>query len=367
MRVRSNLSMILLLALFTVVGSLDATAQRGPRGRDGGPDRGTPGRAVPSVDAMADVIDADATQRAALAEARLELIESIAERAKEERPRGRRGGHDGPRTRPFMSFLVDVAPVMDTGDMIALVDLFGDQRGARAMGRRDGRPDGRHGDGPRADGPRGRRGGSAEGPRGGRHDGPRHEDGLVQQLDLTETQRDAVDALYATTMGALQALRRQVGPGEEPTQAQRDEAARIRADHQERLRAILTDEQNTALLGLRAERMATRSEEGATRRATRREQRLAELTAILDLDARQVEAVEAALDSAEEEAMRARGERMSKGGPMPHLFDVDRGRDLRQSTRDAITAVLEPQQRELFARLQTLALENRGHGRRGHR
>ena len=367
MRAHIKILTILLLVAATVAGSTDALAQRGR----GGGERGEPGRGLPTVDAMADAIDANAEQRAALAEARLAFLEAVKERRAERGGRGqgpgRRGrrGHDGPRTQPVMEFLVDVAPVMDTQDMIALVDVFSENRPGRRGGDRPGmRSEGRRGEGLRGEGPRG------DGPRagirrGGR--GPRHDDMLVHQLDLTDEQQEQVEALYATTLGALRALRGRVDPGEEPSEALVAEAERVRADHQSRLKEILTDAQNTELLQLRAERMATRSAEGAERRAAVREKRIADMTAILDLDARQVEAVTTALETMEQEMSIERGERMSKGGPMPHLFHTPgQGRALRTETREAISEQLEPDQRELFARLQALGLEGRSGGRRGH-
>jgi len=317
---------------------------------------------LPTVDEMAAAIDADASQRAALAEARLAWSENRAERRSP-----RRGGHRGRRgerpTPPAVQFLVDVAPAVDTGDMIALVDLLS-ENGPRV---------GRRGDGPgrmRARGHGGRGHGPGHGPRGGadRMQGRGHgaQDMLVHELDLTDDQRAKIDALYAATRGSLRALRGRVGPEQEPTTALEAEAKRIRESHQERLVAILTSEQNDELVRLRAERRAERGAGHAERIEDMRTQRLAHLTAILDLDSDQRAAVENALEAAEQRAMQERAERMAVGGPMPNLFDSGgRRRVLRGETRDTITDVLDPQQRELFATLQTMMLEAGGRGGHG--
>ena len=217
-------AVILLTVGLLVSGFADAFAQRGP-----GAERGENRPGLPSVDAMAEAVGADAEERAALAEARLALLES--------RGPGRRGAG----ASPVMEFLVDVAPSFETEEMIALVDLFS----TSTRGRR--------GDGPgRGRGQEGRAGMQ----RGRGHHGPGAEDRLILQLDLTEDQRDEVEALYATTIGALRGLRSRVAPGEEAGDALRAEADRIRATHQTRLAEILSDEQESELETLRARRRA---------------------------------------------------------------------------------------------------------------
>ena len=341
------------LLTFLILILAVATDGRARHGRGG--DRPAPPQ-LPTVDEMAAAIDADADQRATLAEARLAWLENRAERG-----RSARGGHHGRRgerpTPPAVQFLVDVAPSVDTADMIALVDLLS-EHGPRA-GRRGEGPGRMHGRG--HGGPEHGRGHARGGPEHGRAHGA--QDMLVHQLDLTADQREQVDALYATTRGSLRALRRQVESGEEPTDALEAEAKRIRTSHQERLAEILTSEQNDVLMRLRAERRAERGSQHAERRERMRTQRLEHLTAILGLDATQRAAVEDALDAAEQQAMQKRAERMAVGGPMPNLFEA-RGRRgaLRGETRDAITEVLDPQQRELFAGLRSMMLEA---GRRG--
>ena len=364
-----RISMLLIPAAlaFTLFGATDAAAQRG-RGADR-----PAGPGLPTVEQMAEAVEATAEQRAALAEARLAWQEALGERVREGR-RGRQGLPDADeiRTPPAMQFLVDVAPAMDTADMIALVDLLAEHRPERPM--REGRGPGMRGGGP-GNGPRhhqGRGMHDGSGPRAdmrgpGRAGGPDGADMLVHELDLTEEQRAEVDALYAGTRGSLQALRRQAEPGEEPSEALRSEADRIRQSHQERLAEILTDEQNDELVRLRAERRAERGTEHAERARTRFDQRLTELTAILDLNDAQRKAVESVLRDAEDEATQRRAERMEVGGPMPGLFE-ERGanRELRTETRDAIAAELKPQQRELFAKLQSLALQGGGPQGGGH-
>lgn len=350
-------TILVLIALFTITTAGQALAQRGPRGgeRPGG-ERHRAG--FPTVDVMADAIDADAEQRAVLAEARLAFLESRGERRG---PRGRGAGEV--RSNPLHDFLVQVAPALDTQETIALVDLFGDIPPKRGRGKGD---ESLRGQAKRS------RAGQGQGPGQGRGQG-RHgdEEKLFQQLDLTTQQTERIEALYGTTMGGLRALQRQADG--EPTEAQVEAAARIRADHQAQLEEILTDAQNSELAKLRAERRAGRSAEGATRRQARQAKMVDDLTAILDLSDAQRAAVVEALDRAEEKAMLERGARMAEGGPMPHLFHQGEGRALRDETRAAVADVLEADQRELFARLQALQMERgrpagpqrQGRGRRG--
>lgn len=349
-------TILLLIALFTITTAGQAMAQRGPRGGERLHDGERLRAGFPTVDAMADAIDADAEQRAVLAEARLALLESRGERRG---PRGRGAGEG--RSNPLHDFLVDVAPALDTQETIALVDLFADMPPQRGRGKGDENLRGQA-----------KRSRAGQGPGQGRGQG-RHgdEEKLFQQLDLTTQQTERIEALYGTTVGGLRALQRQADG--EPTEAQVEAAARIRADHQAQLEEILTDAQNSELAKLRAERRAERSAEGATRREERQAKMVDDLTAILDLSDAQRAAVVEALDTAEQKAMLERGARMAEGGPMPHLFHEGEGRALRDETRAAIADVLEPDQRELFARLQALRMERgrsggpegQGRGRRG--
>ena len=346
MRTLTKTTTILLLAFLTILSTHTASAQRG-RGQS---DR-APRAEFPTVDQMADAIDADAEQRAVLAEARLALLEAVKERPGQ---RGQRGRDAAPRVSPLEEFLMTAAPALDTRETIALVELMAEHR-----------PDTRRGQGPglregRGD-PRGQKGRRGQGPHSGQgRMGDHAMDRLVDQLDLSADQKDQVEALYGTTMGALMGLKRQADG--EPTEAQREAAAKIRSDHQAELAEILSDEQSSELMKLQAERRATRSAQGAERRAEMQERKLESMAIILDLDASQKSAVETALREAEQKAMVQRGERMAAGGPMPHLFDQGPSRrDLRDETRAAITEVLDPAQRELFAQLQAMRLE----GRRG--
>lgn len=361
MKRSTALSLTFLLAFLTIAG--DGFAQRDPFGG-----QQKPRAEFPTVDEMADAIDADAEQRAVLAEARLALLQSA---------KGRRGDDHARPGGHLTAFLVQVAPELDVQETIALVDLLAEAKpGARA---RDGRR-GQGIDGPRRRGGQGQSQGQSqqfqgrghgsrqgEGRRGGHGNHGNHGRGdqLIHELDLTAEQKDQVEALYATTLGSLRALQRQAAG--EPTDAQRDEAARIRTEHQARLDQILTAAQQSELDTLRAKRMAERMTESAERRQAGREKKVEDLTVILDLSASQRSAIESALEEAEMEWTRARNERMGAGGPMPHLFDQGHGRgdSPRQTARDAITEVLNPAQRELFAKLQTMSLQARGPARQG--
>lgn len=357
MRIPMNFQTILLLAFLTILSASTASAQRG-RGQG----ERAPRADFPTVDQMAEAIDADAEQRAVLAEARLALLEAVKERRGEQ---GRRGRDREPRVSPLEEFLVTAAPALDTRETIALVELMAAHHPSPRGGQ--GLREGHRGQGPQ-DGRRGDRRGPGQGPGQGAWGGRGHhdEDRLVERLDLSAEQKDQVEALYGKTMGALMGLKRQAAG--EPTQAQRDAADAIRAEHQSELAEILTDAQSSELMKLQAERRATRSAEGAERRAKMQEQRLESMAIILDLNASQKSAVENAMRDAEQKATVERGKRMAKGGPMPHLFDQGPSQhDLRDEARAAITEVLDPAQRELFAQLQALRLEGRrGHGPGGH-
>lgn len=366
-RTTHRTTMLLTFLFLLVVGTVDAaTAQpsgRGPANANGA------APALPSVDEMAEAISATPTQRAALAEARLEWTKAQQQRRADRGP-GERGAQrmQGEQS-PMMGFLAEVGAVLDVDETLALVELLEQKTAGLAAGRGlDRVPDRRggkgcegcdHGKGRGAQGAEGQGPGQGEGKGMGRgHGQGQGEQMLVKQLDLTDEQETELEALHASTLGALRALRTQVGREDgEPTQAQLDEASRLRAEHQTRVQAILTAEQHSDLLRLRAERRAERAQQSQERFTERKTERLEHLTAILDLDARQREQVSAAIDAGRDQALQKMAERWEEGGPMPGLFD-ERGPGHGESmagTLDGIREVLQPKQRELLARVQALA------------
>lgn len=376
--------LFLLVAALAVTITTTGLVQAQGSARRGGDraDGPVPATAVPSVEEMAAAVSATPEQRAALAEARLAWLEALKDRRAERGGRGPGWARTEARpTPPWMVFLTEAAPSLDTGETLALVALLEEHR---AAGSRPGaglapRRGGGRGDGPGAGrGPgRGMGHGSGQGMGQGmnRGDGRGHghgqQDMLVHRLDLTDEQTQKVDALYATTRGALRALRGQVEPGAEPTPALEEEASRLRAEHQTRLQEILTEAQMRKLLELRAERRVERAQMRQERFEADKAQRLEQLGRVLDLEDAQRDRIAGALDEAHARATQEMARRWEEGGPMANLFG-ERGQqrgELREETQREIRDVLGPEQRELFARLQTLAAGprgGRGDGRHGN-
>lgn len=339
----------LLTFLFFLVaaGVDDAAGQRpgrGPAERQSQSERGRALAALPSVDELAEAVKANPAQRAALAEARLAAMQAS---------RGGRG-QGRPAGGPVMMFVVEASRALDVEQTLALVDVL-EQQNAGVRGMRGGP---RAGAGRFDEDGRGRlQGGGPRGERGERGTFARRADPLFDRLDLTQEQRTQLQALHGSTFGALGALRRQAGRAEAPTQAQLDEAERVRAEHESRLQAILTPDQNAQLAALRAERRAERRTRAQERFEETKAQRLDHLTALLDLDARQQAQVAEAIESTQAAFLARMQETDDEIGPLPNLFErpLQRGRGARDQAQDAIREVLKPQQRELLARLQGLA------------
>lgn len=360
----SRTTMLLTFLFILVVGTVDAaTAQ--PRGR-GPANSDRIAFALPSVDEMAEAISATPAQRAVLAEARLAWTKAR-QQQRGDRGRGERGARSLQSGQPpLMAFLAEVGTALDVDETLALVELLEQKTAGLGTGRGlDRSPRGRDGRGgqgecegcDRRQGPGARGGeGRADGRGMGQGQG---EQMLVKQLDLTDEQAAELEALHGSTLGALRALRAQAGREDgEPSPAQLEEASRLRAEHQARVQAILTAEQHSELLRLRAERRAERAQQSQERFTERKTERLEHLTAILDLDARQREQVSATIDASRDQATQKMAERWSEGGPLPGLFEErgpEQGASMREAMEESIREVLEPKQRELFARLQALA------------
>lgn len=336
----------LLTFLFFLVaaGVDDAAGQRsgrGPAERQSHSERGRALTALPSVDELAEAVKANPAQRAALAEARWAAMQAT---------RGGRG-EGRPVGGPLMVFVVEASRALDVEQTLALVDVL-EQQDAGVRGMRGG---------PRAGAGRFERDGRGwlqrGGSRGERGAFANRADPLVDRLDLTQEQRTELQALRGSTFGALGGLRRQAGRAEAPTQAQLDEADRVRAEYESRLQVILTPEQRAQLATLRAERRAERRARVQEHFEETRAQRLDHLTALLDLDTRQQAQVAEAIASAQADFLARVQETDDDFGPLPNLFErpLQRGRAARDQAQDAIREVLKPQQRELFARLQALA------------
>jgi hypothetical protein len=358
---RRRLITTTLLSVLLVASAVSAFAQPQGRGDRRGAGPGPSASVLPTVEAMAEAVGADAEQRAILAEARLAFVEAL-----KEGPRGRRGGpgekglHQGPPAdgpaRPMMTFLETAATGLDVQEMSALVDLLETTRPERPRGDQQGLRKGR---GQSADSPKGARRGDGPG-RGGLEAA---EHSLVHQLDLDEVQTTRVKTLYASTNGALRALAAQ--EGEADLEMLKAEATRVREKHQAELQEILTEAQFDQLLQLRAVRRVENAQRGTERAEKRLAQQLSSLTAILDLDGGQQKSVEGILTAAQESAMQSRAERWAQGGPMASLF-TERGMD-RDAVGDAIAGELKPAQRELFAKIRTLGVMAGGpSGGQGH-
>jgi Spy/CpxP family protein refolding chaperone len=336
---------LLTFLFFLVAAGVDEAAGqrpgRGPAERPSQSERGRALTALPSVDELAEAVKANPAQRAALAEARLAATQA---------PRGGRG--EGRRVGgPLMVFVVEASRALDVEQTLALVDVL-EQQDAGVRGMRGGPRAGagrfeRDGRGwPQRGSPRGERGTFAD-----------RADPLVDRLDLTQEQHTQLQALHGSTFGALGTLRRQADRAGAPTQAQLDEAERVRAEFESRLQVILTPEQSAQLATLRAERRAERRARVQERFEETKAQRLDDLTALLDLDTRQQAQVAEAIESTQAGLLARMQETDDEIGPLPSLFErpLERGREARDQAQDAIREVLRPQQRELLARLQALA------------
>jgi Spy/CpxP family protein refolding chaperone len=314
----------------------------------------------PALEAIAQAVDASEEQAAALAPIHGTWVAAMEQRrAARGECRGEGPGwgraHAGDPTvaeRPAADFLVGAAGVLEPAQMVELIGLLEEHQEATRESRsalQERRREGREGPGRRA----GRSG------RGGQGKGRFQP--LFHELDLSAEQKAQLEELHATTRDALLELMQDVDRGEGPDEEKRAQAQTLRTQMQEKVQAILTEEQRQKLEELRSARRLGNAEEAEERFERRLEHRLDLMEGVLKLSTDQRAQVEALLRSHHDEvAGERRFGNWSRGGPMAGRFAgrPDRSED-REALNAAIAELLNEEQQAVFEALQELAPEPR--------
>ncbi|MBD3298723.1 MAG: hypothetical protein GF341_08720 [candidate division Zixibacteria bacterium] len=264
------------------------------------------------------------------------------QQAREDGERGFRGRPAG--ERPLHTLLKESADILDADQMVALLEVIGEQIQTRREQAREQRAN-------RADGRRGGRGFRG-------HQGPGQE--MFADLDLTEDQRTQLAELRDEHREAMQTLREQHG-GERGF-GRSDEAVALREQMHDDVEAILTPEQLEQLDANRIERREDRRERRQEGMIERQEARVELLTAVLDLSEAQASQLETILATTHD---RMQELHESIGDDRPDR-DVMREQieQIREETHDAIVALLNDEQKAVFEAMTDL-LPSGPHGRRG--
>jgi hypothetical protein len=305
--------------------------------------------APPSVDDLAGVLDLTPEQEAALGEL-LETWQAAHEerRGQVGRQRGGRFGQGGGpgrpadgeafqnRERPMQSFLSGAAEILDTAQMTALVEYLGERRAEHRaqMQERRGNRGSCDGDGPGRGRGRGNRGGFAE------------------ELGLTQEQKQQMCEAQQAHREGMRALMDDYDAGSITLDELSAQAAALRVELEETLTGILGEEAFAALQEKRQGRRQERAENRQERMGQRQGDRLDFLTAVLDLTPDQVASIAAIQEEAQAQR-QALHQQIADGTLSPEEAMVARI-TLRESTHEAILAVLDADQSALFEALLDL-------------
>lgn len=329
----------------------DASALSGTAGTDGlAAGDGLGGLTIEAIDA-----------RVELTEGQIEPM-TIAlgqfQAAREERVKdrqGRRGGgpgrhggmQGGPQMGqpqgepPMLAFLAEASDILTQGQFVGLAELIKEQRDAWQAereaagfgGGRGGPGFGRGGEG------RGGGFGGHQGDRPGMGQGPGQ--AFFEELDLTDAQRERIEAIHETTREQMQALREQVKSGDLTREQARDQREEIRDEARAQVEAILTAEQLEQLETLRRERQSERVDQQIERLGQNLDRRIDFMETVLDLTPSQVSQVEQILD----DSVEARREILEqvKAGSLERDEARDQMKEIMDGVADSIEALLTPE------------------------
>jgi Spy/CpxP family protein refolding chaperone len=260
--------------------------------------------------------------------------------------RGRRAGgfrHDG--EQPLLAFIEKSADILDADQFVTFLEMVGQRQAEHRAARQGAREGGQlWSDRGQANAPGACSDRIAE---------------LVEMLDLTEEQQEAIRSAMIESRAAMRALRAEAA-GSGMSEEQRDQMREIREQFETRLQQILEPDQYTQWQELREERCTVRLEERLANLDERIDRRIEFLIHVLDLSDVQQEQMS---------AIRAQTQ-LQVEALLQSVIDGDiaveearsAGELIREEATAAIRDLLTPEQVEIFDALREL---RRGHGHRG--
>ncbi len=263
-------------------------------------------------------------------------------------PRPSRGtGRLGDHEPPMLVFLEECAEILNPDQFVAVAEFLVERREAHCetfAGTRPNRPAGFHG--------RGGPGGQFQGQKSDR---------MIDELDLTEEQQNALREAREQNRETMQALIQEAGGRGQMDEATRDQIREMREQMKAQMESILTPEQLAQLEELRDERRVGMKEKREANFTQKIERRVEFLSRILDLDETQKQQITEILAQAHEQMQtlheNAREQEMS-------FADVRaEAEQIKEQTETAIQELLTAEQATMFAALRSLLPQHRGPGR----
>ncbi len=352
---------VLLLALVALVGCQDSASNPGATAL-GSAVPGTDGQLTgfnpPSIDDLADELNLTDEQKSEM-EVALTALNTVMEERRAERQQNRQNREPGERPGrfnrpdgppPIHTFLVTSADILDSDQMVGLITYMSERREERREQFQGQRGQGR-GPGQRGE---------------GRGFLQRHLDEMAEQLNLTDEQIEQLESAHQEMRESIRELMQQT-PGR-PDEATREQMRALHESMRETMESILTPEQLEQLEAIRNERHEERVENRQERFAERQERHLDFLTAVLDLTDAQRDQIESIMMDAHDQMVELHEQMRDRDADRETLRD--QAQEIRENSAEAILAVLDEDQAEIFEALKDLMPgrggPGRGHGQGGH-